>query len=312
MPCPPPPGRPSEAPIPEANPPALVLGHRHRAVGAAAALHRPRVRRAQGRFLVEGPPAVAEALAAGVVDELFVAPAFRARAERLLGRSGHAGVAVRYVDASALAALTSTVTPQGIVAVARMEPVPPVAALAGPPRLGVLLAGVSDPGNAGSVLRSADAVGAEIFATDRGTVDLYGSKCVRSSAGSLFHLPVCTAVDSLEFLGLVGDRGVRTLFADVHGESDLVDLDRSGVLSEPTMWVFGNEARGLDPRLASVAGARVRVPMYGAAESLNLAAAAAICLYASARAQRSGPPDHREPPSTPPAPAPVAARAGSR
>jgi len=158
------------------------------------------------------------------------------------------------------------------------------------PDLVAVLAGIADPGNAGTVLRTADAAGAAAVVFPDGTVDPYNGKCVRASAGSLFHVglvrgsPAEAAVDALRGAGLT------VLAADAHGADDLDDLAADGRLARPTAWLFGAEAHGLPPELAERADARVRVPIHGRAESLNLAAAAAVCLYSSARAQRQGAP----------------------
>jgi TrmH family RNA methyltransferase len=176
------------------------------------------------------------------------------------------------------------VQPQGIVAVCTAVDVPLGVALARGPRLVAVLAEIRDPGNAGTVLRAADAAGAGavIFAGD--AVDPYNGKCVRASAGSLFHVDLARTprvpFDDLRAAGLT------VYAADARGDTDLDDLADSGALAAPTAWLFGSEAHGLPHDLAAAADARVRVPIHGRAESLNLATAAAVCLYASARAQR--------------------------
>ncbi len=119
-----------------------------------------------------------------------------------------------------------------------------------------------------------------------GSVDPYNGKCVRASAGSLFHLPVVTGVKVADAVDQLRAAGLRVLAADGAGERDLDALADAGELAAPTAWLFGNEAWGLPDSVASLADAVVRVPIHGRAESLNLATAAAVCLYASARAQR--------------------------
>ena len=157
-------------------------------------------------------------------------------------------------------------------------------ALARRPRLVAVLAEVRDPGNAGTVLRTADAAGAGavIFAGE--AVDPYNGKCVRASAGSLFHLDVVRSPSADPVVAVLRRAGYTVLAADAHGEVDLDGL----ALDVPTAWVFGSEAHGLPAELAQAADVRVRVPIHGRAESLNLAAAAAVCLYASASALRRG------------------------
>ncbi|MEV0731753.1 RNA methyltransferase [Polymorphospora sp. NPDC050346] len=260
-------------------------------VVAARRLHRRRDREATGRFLAEGPQAVREALtAAGGVHELFGTDDALRRYDELVAAAVAAGVPVSPVTDDGLAALTETVAPQGVVAVCAQRHVPLAAALARAPRLVAVLAGIRDPGNAGTVLRTADAAGAGavVFAGD--AVDPYNGKCVRATAGSLFHLDVVRDGDPAAVVAALRGAGLTVLAATGYGDTDLDDLADDGGLGRPTAWLFGSEAHGLPPELAAAADARVRVPLHGRAESLNLAAAAAVCLYASARALR-----HREP-----------------
>jgi TrmH family RNA methyltransferase len=247
---------------------------------AARRLQRRKDRDRTGRFLAEGPQAVREALNAGVVLELFGTGA-------ALTRHGDLALlapVVSPVDEDALAALTETVQPQGLVAVCERLDVTLRAALAKTPRLVAVVAEIRDPGNAGTVLRTADAagVGAVIFAGE--AVDPYNGKCVRASAGSLFHVDVVRA--GLEVVDDLRAAGLQTLATSGSGADDLDSLLDDGVLAARTAWIFGSEAHGLPSDVLDAADRRVRVPIYGEAESLNLAAAAAVCLYASARAQR--------------------------
>ncbi|MEU8262721.1 RNA methyltransferase [Micromonospora sp. NPDC048999] len=256
-------------------------------VVAARRLHRRRDRDATGRFLAEGPQAVREALArAGTVVELFGTPAALDRYADLAARAAGADVPVSEVTDEALAALAETVAPQGLVAVCRHLDVPLEKALARGPRLVAVLAEIRDPGNAGTVLRTADAAGAGavIFAGD--AVDPYNGKCVRASAGSLFHVDVVRAADPVAAVDALRAAGLSVFATTGYGDSDLDDLADAGRLATPTAWLFGSEAHGLPEALTGAADARVRVPLHGRAESLNLAAAAAVCLYASARALR--------------------------
>jgi TrmH family RNA methyltransferase len=249
-------------------------------VVAARRLQRRRDRDETGRFLAEGPQAVREALARGDVVELFVAEDAVERHAPLLGE--------RYsvVTVEAIAALSETVQPQGIVAVCEQLDVPLDTALSTVHRLVAVFADIRDPGNAGTVLRTADAAGAGLVVVAGQTVDPYNGKAVRASAGSLFHVDIVRTRDTAGALRELKAAGLRVLAADAHGDSDLDDLADSGVLSDRTAWLFGSEAHGLPDEIAALADARVKVPIYGHAESLNLAAAAAVCLYTSARDQR--------------------------
>jgi TrmH family RNA methyltransferase len=247
---------------------------------AARRLQRRRDRDQSGRFLAEGPQAVREALAAGAVIELFGTPAALDRYAELAQQAPE----LSPVTDDALAALAETVHPQGLVAICEQNDVSIGEALAKDPRLVAVVAEVRDPGNAGTILRTADAAGASavVFAGD--AVDPYNGKCVRSSAGSLFHVDVVRA--PLSVIGLLQDSGLQVLATSGTGEDDVDSLLDGGQLASRTAWLFGSEAHGLSDSLLNEADRRVRVPIYGGAESLNLAAAAAVCLYASARAQR--------------------------
>ena len=194
---------------------------------------------------------------------------------------------LRVAPTRAVAELADTVTPQGIVAVCRMVDVPVDEALAGNPRLVVLCDQVRDPGNLGTVIRCADAFGADAVLVSRDSVDLYNAKTVRASTGSLFHLPLAIEVDLTEAVALARASGLQVLGADAAGSRTINDLARSGQLARPTLWVLGNEAWGLPPDHASLLDRLVALPMYGRAESLNLSTAAAVFLYASATAQRA-------------------------
>ncbi|MBQ0992896.1 RNA methyltransferase [Micromonospora sp. PSH03] len=256
-------------------------------VVAARRLQRRRDRDATGRFLAEGPQAVREALARPeVVTELFGTTTALDRYPELAATAARADVPVSEVTDDALAALTETVAPQGLVAVCRHLDVSLEQALAGAPRLVAVLAEIRDPGNAGTVLRTADAAGAGavIFAGD--AVDPYNGKCVRASAGSLFHVDVVRAPDPVAVVDALRAAGLSIFATTGYGDNDLDDLTDYGRLVGPTAWLFGSEAHGLPEELTAAADTTVRVPLYGRAESLNLAAAAAVCLYASARAQR--------------------------
>ncbi|GAA1935822.1 hypothetical protein GCM10009716_48570 [Streptomyces sodiiphilus] len=186
-----------------------------------------------------------------------------------------------------VAGLSGTVTPQGLVGVCRFLDRPLEEILAARPRLVAVLAHVRDPGNAGTVLRCADAAGADAVLLTDASVDLYNPKAVRASAGSLFHLPVAVGVPVEEAVRGLAAAGVRVLAADGAGRRDLDGELDAGRMGAPTAWIFGNEAWGLPEATRELADAVVRVPLHGRAESLNLATAAAVCLYASARAQRA-------------------------
>ncbi|HEU4543664.1 MAG TPA: RNA methyltransferase [Jiangellaceae bacterium] len=269
-----------------------MLTQRSERVRAARKLTRRQSRAKTGRFLAEGPQAVREALAESsgdrpaLVVELFVSPASAIRHADIVDTAVAAGVPVHHADETALASLSETVTPQGLVAVCEQVAVPLDTALGAAPRLVAILAEARDPGNAGTVIRCADAAGADAVVLSKGSVDPHGGKCVRASAGSLFHLPICNDSELEAAISAVHDRGLTVLAADGTGPVDLDDVEKTGLLARPVAWLFGNEARGLPAATRALADEVVRVPIYGRAESLNLATAAAVCLYASARVHR--------------------------
>ncbi|WP_026415007.1 TrmH family RNA methyltransferase [Actinomadura oligospora] len=257
-------------------------------VKAARRLAKRAFRRREHQFLAEGPQAVREALAIpGGLAELFTTAEAENRHPELVTAAEKAGVPVLRVSGEVMAELAQTVTPQGLLAVCGFVDVQLGDALAASPKLVTVLAHVRDPGNAGTVLRTADAAGADSVVFTDASVDPYNGKCVRASAGSLFHLPVVTGP---RFEGLAADlkaAGLTVLAADGAGDRTLDEAIDDGLLARPTAWVFGNEAWGLPEETLRHADEVVRVPIYGRAESLNLATAAAVCLYASARAQRA-------------------------
>lgn len=220
--------------------------------------------------------------------EIFGTETGLARHTDLVDVAASIGVTVTTVTDEAMKALSETVSPQGIVAVCATLDATLDDVLASAPRLVVVLAEIRDPGNAGTILRTAVAAGATavVFAGD--SVDPYNGKCVRASAGSLFHVALVRGVPAAAAIGQLREAGLRVLATDGAGEVGLDELTESGTLAEPTAWVFGNEAHGLPGAVEAAADVRVRIPIYGEVESLNVAAAAAICLYASAGAQHPG------------------------
>jgi TrmH family RNA methyltransferase len=256
-------------------------------VKAARQLSKRALRQRARLFLAEGPQAVAEALnVPGVVSQLFVTSPARARYPALVGAALAQRAEVQGVSGEVMAELAQTITPQGVLAVCRFVDVPLGELTAAAPRLVVVLANVRDPGNAGTVLRTADAAGADAVIFSDASVDPYNSKCVRASAGSLFHLPVVASSPVAATVGALRAAGLTVLAADGSSGCPLPALAPPGILAGPTAWLFGNEAWGLPAETLALADQAVAVPIYGRAESLNLAVAAAVCLYASAGAQR--------------------------
>jgi RNA methyltransferase, TrmH family len=221
----------------------------------------------------------------GALVEVFATPDWLEPRGDVRDWAALARVPLRPVTERVLRQVAETSTPQGVVAVARDVTVALGDVLRRAPRLLVVLAQVRDPGNAGTIIRTADAAGADGVLLTHGSVDPLGGKCVRSTVGSLFHLPISVGHQP-EMLDTLRENGLRVLAADGTGPLDLFDADGQGLLDEPTAWVVGNEAWGLPGEVRRHADAVVRVPLLGRAESLNVSVAAALCLYASARAHR--------------------------
>lgn len=265
-----------------------LISPRSPRVSAARRLAKRNFRGKDRLFLAEGPQAVREAAGhADTLVELFTTVEAAERYADIVGEARAAGARVHLADEQVIADISTTVTPQGLVGVCRFLDTPFEEILAARPKLVAVLANVRDPGNAGTVLRCADAAGAEAVVLTDASVDLYNPKAVRASVGSLFHLPVAVGVPVEEAVEGLKRAGVRILAADGAGTDDLDDELDKETMGGPTAWVFGNEAWGLPEETRALADAVVRVPIHGKAESLNLATAAAVCLYASARAQRA-------------------------
>jgi len=245
------------------------------------------VRADRREFLAEGPQAVREALTyPGACQEVFATAAGTARHRPLVDTAVAATVPWTVVDDDVMAALTDTVTPQGVVARCRFVDLPLAEWLCAAPRLLAVCADVRDPGNAGAVIRCADAAGAEAVVLTGSSVDPYNPKVVRASVGSLFHVGLAVEPGPAAVTDAVRGAGLTILAADADGDLALDEAIDTGLLAAPTAWLFGNEAWGLPPQVRQLADRVVNVPIHGRAESLNLATAAAVCLYASARAHR--------------------------
>jgi rRNA methylase len=253
-------------------------------VRRVAGLIRRQARNRFGRFLVEGPQGVREAVrhAPGAVHDVYATPEAARRHARIWQEAEAAGLYRHLVTDEVMRAMSPDA--QGVLAVVAVPGDQALAPVLRGARLVVVLTAVQDPGNAGTMIRTADAAGADAVLLLRGSVEVTAPKVVRATAGSLFHLPVVTGVELEEGLTALRQAGLGLLAADARGDTDLFTAD--DVLTAPTAWLLGNEAHGLGPRVLQEADAVVRVPVFGHAESLNVASAAAVCLYASARAQR--------------------------
>ena len=257
-------------------------------VRAVAKLAKREARSQTGLFLLEGPQAVSEALAyrPELIVDLFATPTALERHPAIAAAAAETELEVEFVTEQVLEAMADTVTPQGVVAVCRQFPTSVRDILGAEPKLIAILEEVRDPGNAGTIIRAADAAGADAVIFTGRSVDLYNPKVVRATTGSLFHLPVAVDNELESVIERTKAVGVQVIAADIKG-ADLLAARKAGALASPTAWLFGNEARGLSDEHYALADWVITVPIYGHAESMNLATAASVCLYESAFAQRS-------------------------
>lgn len=253
-------------------------------VKAARKLTRRRHRAEHRLFLAEGAKAITEALALdGCLVEVFATAEATSSYDDLRGAVTGLRLPWQVAEDDAVASLSGTVTPQGVVAVCRFLDVP-LSDLSGRGGFLTVCADVRDPGNAGTVIRTADAAGASGVVLAGQSVDPYNDKTVRATVGSLFHLPIAVAPEPADVVRTLQYEGWTVLAADGAGETGLFEAD--GLLAGRVAWLFGNEAWGLPAELGALADHRVAIPVLGRAESLNLSTAAAVCLYATARARR--------------------------
>lgn len=255
-------------------------------VRGVAKLAKRSARNDSGTFLLEGPQAVREALMyrPDVLIELYATPAAWDKHADIRDNVERQGTRVTLASETVLAAMADTVTPQGLIAVAKQTPARMSDVMRGAPKLIAICEQVRDPGNLGTIIRAADAAGADALILTGRTVDPYNPKVVRSTTGSLFHLPIVVGAELDDVIAQCHEVGLRVIAADVKGD-DL--LERRAVLADPTAWLFGNEARGLEDEAVALADMALKLPIFGKAESLNLATAASVCMYESAFAQRT-------------------------
>jgi len=260
-----------------------LLTVKSRRVKEARRLLRRRERTLDQLFLADGPKAVEGALGVeGCVREVFATAAASLEYAELLGTTR-----ITLVDDRAIEALSDSVNPAGVVAVCGLLDRPVAELLDGPAAQAtiVICADVRDPGNAGTIIRTADAVGADGVILAGDSVDAYNPKTVRASVGSLFHVPVAIERDPAAAIAAAQVAGFVVLAADGAGEVDLFAV--GSLLGGRVAWLFGNEAWGLPEELSALADHRVSIPIVGSAESLNLSTAAAVCLYAGLQARRT-------------------------
>ncbi|GEE03204.1 rRNA methylase [Gordonia spumicola] len=260
-----------------------VLSERSSRVVSLVKLRRAPVRKAEGRFLVEGFNSVDAALTTGRAVSVLVRDSDSHKHVGIVDRVLEAGLPLHWLSDKAADRLSETTTAPGVFAECSLVTTSLDEVLAADPTLLVVAVEPREPGNVGTLTRCADAMGADAVILLGDSVDPHNAKCVRASAGSVFHIPIVRDVDVHRALAVIRQRGIVTLATTMDGELSLDDA--GSVLAGRHAWLFGNEAHGLPDDVAVAADRRVSIPIRGRAESLNLAAASAICLYASARHQ---------------------------
>ena len=255
-----------------------LTGLQNPVVKAAAELKQKKYRTQNGLYLAEGLRTAEEAVAYKAVETLFYVATDDDRTMRLLEDAAMQNIKLVCVNENVMKKISDTETPQGIIAVCKMRQ----------PKLETLLAGgkmllvldrVGDPGNIGTMLRTADAAGIGGLVLLKGCADIYAPKTVRSSMGSLFHIPVLSGVSEQEFVSAAKKAGYDILVTCLDGADNLYKADLSGRIA----FVMGNEAGGVSETLLEKADKRVYIPMAGRAESLNVAMAAGIVMFEALR-----------------------------
>ena len=251
-----------------------------------ARLNQKDARLETGLFLLEGPQGLKElARNPELAVEVFATAAALERYQDQFAQLRLGQARITEVSEKTIERISDTRSPQGVTAILHQFDVELSDLVTTAPQLVAVLDRISDPGNAGTVLRAADAAGADGVVFSDESVDIYNPKVVRSTAGSLLHIPTVRSVSTLEAIAALRSNGLQ-VFAASGGGKSLTDL-KPGELSKPTAWVFGNEAAGVSPEVLEACDEIVAIPIFGSAESLNLSTAAAICLYTSAFAHRA-------------------------
>lgn len=255
-----------------------LIGLQNPLVKAAAELKQKKYRQQRGEFLAEGLRTAEEAVAFKAAQQLFYTATEDERTLRLLEQAAAMQVKLVCVSEAVMKKIADTETPQGIIAVCRMQE-QPLEQLLASGRMLLVLDRVGDPGNIGTMLRTADAAGVGGIILLKGTADIYAPKTVRASMGSLFHVPILSGVAEQEFIDNAKKAGYQILVTALDGADNLYQADLKGRLA----FVMGNEAGGVSTTLLQQADKRVFIPMRGKAESLNVAMAAGIIMFEAMR-----------------------------
>lgn len=260
----------------------MISSLRNASVQQVRKLAKRGVRDKTRSFLIEGAIGIGEALQANAPVDLVIWQGTSDRVASLVNQAASRGISCLEVSASVMEAVSDTTTPQGIVGVCGFVNIDPARLIERGPRFSVVMSDVRDPGNAGTMLRTAWAAGADAVFTGGGTVDPYNPKVVRASAGALFNTPFCRDADIRWVLGKLGDHEITRIGAVPDAKTSYLDVDMTG----PIALVFGNESWGVSDEVARGLDVVATIPMPGGAESLNVGIAAAVFCF-EARRQRA-------------------------
>lgn len=248
-------------------------------------LQQKREREATGLFVAEGPGAVEAAVKNGELQFVIVGDDVSQSVRALAELASGYGKTVYEADEVSISQLSESRTPQGILGIAKRPQFELAQVVDKASSLVVVLEEARDPGNVGTIIRTADAAGADAVVLAGESVDPFNAKAVRSSAGSVFNIPVVTDVSAHTVVAHLDALGINTVATSLAGDTDLYSPEFLHSLQDPVAWFFGNEAHGLTPEVEATLNQRVRVPIHGQAESLNLAISAGICLYTTLQAR---------------------------
>ncbi len=243
-------------------------------------INKSKTRKKEGLFVVEGKKMVSE-IPADQISEVLISETFLAKEETYIQEMKAKGIAFEMVSDSIIKHLTDAVTPQGIIGLSKMMPVTFDKLMAENPLI-IILENIQDPGNLGTIIRTADAAGASGVILSTGCVDLYNPKVVRSTMGSLFRVPILRDRDLANDIAYMQSQGIRILATHLQGSQNIYNCDLTGGLGI----LVGNEGNGLTDATTALADGRVLIPMIGHSESLNAGVATSIMVYEALRQRR--------------------------
>ncbi len=261
----------------------MITSSRNPQVQSILKLSKRGVREKQKRFVIEGPSGIAEAFRSGVrVDSITFRPPVEGKLKDLETLASRSKISVFEVSPAIMERLTGTTSPQGALAVAPFIDRTLEDVLTAKPTLVVVIAGVRDPGNTGTILRSCWAAGVGGVLILKESADVYNPKVVRSSAGALFNLKFARDLELPFVMQELSRYGYNAIATDAKSTRAYWDVD----LTPPTALIMGNEAWGLSDEALSASHDKVGIPLSGSAESLNVAVACSLLLFEAVRQRR--------------------------